>query len=348
MAGAAVIADEADLWDLMEQYLSAAPIPEIDGLDVTQWRPRLLYLPDAVIGHTITPSMARAVVGFHASLSRSYAYLAYGQATARLLKQDDQAVLDIRMLVSEGSDVVEALGEDLSKLISSLVSKMSGRQVLALSALLLLLYFSSVVARAWISEQYETKRRADDARERITLSEQETRRLGIVAEALQQHPEMKPVAELASQGREQLVRGVVSVDRSQVLGVSITGDEAKVIVSKPRDPSYGKRMDGNYEVVEIDTENPDGYMGRLRNVVTNQEIPVAINRAEIAEGDIQTLFDALRQKSTVDALVNAWFLGDKITSAAVVRADPHEIVSATNPPAAPPPSPEPPTSPPKK
>jgi hypothetical protein len=176
---------------------------------------------------------------------------------------------------------------------------MNGRQLFVIASLLLLLYFSSIIARDWIDKSYEEKSREGESRSRTELSEQETKRLRIVADALQMHPEMKPVAELAGQGREQLVRAVTNVDRSQVLGAPLTGAEAKIIVAKPRESGFGKRMDGRYEVVEIDIENPDGYMGRLRNVATNVEIPVAINKADLAEADIQTLFDALRQKTTV-------------------------------------------------
>ena len=333
MAGIAVLSVEDDLWSLLEQTLAPAEEHDFDAIQVSGWRPRLLYFPNEM-GHTVTPSIARSIAGFHNSLSRSYAYLAYGQANAQLLKQEDKTLLEIRMLVSDGSDLIESVGEDLGKLINGLISKMSGKQVFAISALLLVLYFSSIVARDWIDKAYEEKRRDADARERIELSEQETKRLALVAQALQQHPEMKPVAELAGQGREQLVRAVTSTGLAQVLGASLTGDQAKIIVAKPRETGYGRRMDGHYEVVEIDIENPDGYMGRLRNVVTNQEVSVAINRNDLAESDVEALFDALRQKTTVDAMINAWFQGDKITSAHIVRADPHSVSGApTNPPA---------------
>jgi hypothetical protein len=80
-------------------------------------------------------------------------------------------------------------------------------------------------------------------------------------------------------------------------------------------------MDGIYEVIQIDIENPDGYMGRVRNSNTNEEFPIQINRSELTDEDIDALFKALRDKTKVNALINAWFLGDKIAYASIVRAD---------------------------
>jgi hypothetical protein len=110
MADIAVVPAEDDLWSLLERVLTAVDVPEPDALRILSWRPRLLYFPDAEMGHTVTPSIARAIGGFHSSLSKSYAYLAYGQPNARFLRQEDQALLDIRMLVSDGSDLIEAVG----------------------------------------------------------------------------------------------------------------------------------------------------------------------------------------------------------------------------------------------
>jgi Na+-transporting methylmalonyl-CoA/oxaloacetate decarboxylase gamma subunit len=236
--------------------------------------------------------------------------------------------------------VVEVHGGDVGRLIDGLVSKMSGNQVFDLAIIFLILYFSYLIGHEWIERIFDEKRREGDARERAKASEQETRRLAIFATALQHHPQMKVVSEMADQGREQLVRAVAAAERGQVLGTPLTQGEARTILAKQRDIGRGRRMDGHYEVVEIDIDNPDGYMGTLRNVRTNQQISVAINRAELADSDIETLFAALRQKTSIDAMVNAWMVGDKIASAHILRADPHEgavtapaTTDPTNPPA---------------
>ncbi len=330
MAAIAVVSTEDDLWSLLEE--TPAPGASVGrAINTSGWQPQLLYFPHAEVPHTVTPSIARAITGFHNSLSRSSAFLVYGQPNARFLKQEDQELLDIRFLVLGGSDVVEVFGNDIGRLIDGLVSKMSGGQVFESVVLLLILYFSSLIGREWIERAFDEKRRDGEARARTRASDQETERLRIFAAVLQRHPGMKAVSELADQGREQLVRAIAATEGGCVLGTPLTQDQARTILAKQRDNGRGRRMDGHYEVIEIDIDNPDGYMGTIRNVSTNQEISVAINRAQLADSDIETMFAALRQKTTIDAMVNAWMVGDKIASAHILRADLHVDSSSSAP-----------------
>jgi hypothetical protein len=142
-----------------------------------------------------------------------------------------------------------------------------------------------------------------------------------MASVLQEHPTWKPVKALSDEGRVPLLRGALPYDHSEILGVPITREQAKTIVAKEKEQGQAKRLDGRFEVVEIDIENPEGFMAILRDVKTQQEISVALNRGELPDEDLHILFAALEQKSVVDALVNAWMVGEKISYAAVVRAN---------------------------
>jgi hypothetical protein len=190
------------------------------------------------------------------------------------------------------------------------------------TAIFLLLHFGDTVSKEWIAARYEERVHADDGAERIRMSEEETKRMALLAEALDRNPGVKPLAAIADEGRVPLVRSVVTHLRGSVLGTEITADQAAVIVSKQKDEGESKRLDGRFEVVEIDIENPEGYMGTLRDVKTQQEIKVSMNRMELPSDDIEALFAALKAKSSVDAMVNAWIIGGKISNATVVRADP--------------------------
>jgi hypothetical protein len=76
MADALVIHREDGLWELLDNLLSPQ-FPASIPLELIQlsWSPELLYFPEESVGHVITPVLARAVTGFHSSLSRGYAAL---------------------------------------------------------------------------------------------------------------------------------------------------------------------------------------------------------------------------------------------------------------------------------
>ena len=118
-----------------------------------------------------------------------------------------------------------------------------------------------------------------------------------------------------------IFHAVAQVGNARISGTPITGEVAKIILSSPRQKGAGKRMDGIYEVIEIDNENPDGYTGRVKNTSTNEEFTVSISKTELTDDDIDALFKALRDRTTVNALINAWLVGDRITHASVMRAN---------------------------
>jgi hypothetical protein len=321
MADSLLIEGEDDLWNALERMLAYKIEIPLELFEVTGWQPELLYFPDEPVGHSISPSIARAVSGFHSSLSRGYAYLAYGRPDARVLRGDDLLALDIRILVVSGSDGLEVPKEALKKLVANLVSKMTPKQITIGVVLFLLLYFSTPAVILWINKELEVKRRDRESEERVRQSEEETKRIALITQALQQHPGLRPVADLAYESKEPLARAVASTGNARISGAPITSDEAKAILSNPQQAGRGRRMDGIYEVVNIDIDNPDGYIGLVRNSGTQEEFTVSINRSELTEDDIETLFKALHDKTKVHAFINVWFVGDKPGHASVVRAN---------------------------
>jgi hypothetical protein len=300
MAEIRVITKEADLWSLLEAETSSTKgqLP-IDSVHIDGWQPRLLYFPDARIGHSVSPSIARAISGFHTSLSRSYAYMIYGDANARRLKTEDLEVLDIQMLVVSGSNGFDVMADALDRLSDAVVHKLTGQQMAVLLAIFLLLNFSGTVAKEWLSTMYAERARDTEIQEHIKLSEQETQRMQILASVIGQNPCIKPIEDIAAEGRPPLVRSVIPQVRGNIFGTEITREQASIIVSKERTKGEGQRFDGCFEVVDINIDNPDGHYGVLKNTKTGQEVRAAINSGELSKDDIDALFQALHQKKCV-------------------------------------------------
>jgi hypothetical protein len=65
-----VISSEKDLWSLLEA-LRTGESAVGSSVHIEGWRPELLYFPDEPLGHSVSPSTARAIVEFHRSLQRA-------------------------------------------------------------------------------------------------------------------------------------------------------------------------------------------------------------------------------------------------------------------------------------
>ncbi len=314
------IPSEDELWTLLQALLNGTA----DGrsaVELKGWRPELLYFPEEPTGHTVSPSVARAITEFHRSLSRSYAYLAYGQANASILLQDDKKLLDVRFLITDGSSGVSIEDLVVDAIISGLIGKMSGEEITVTIVVFLLLYFSHSVGRHWINQAYEAKRHVRSAEEREKLSAEETRRAEIMAAALTQHPQLAPLQDVSEEAKRGLVSAARSYPHSRVIGADLTSKEAGVILSREREKGIGRRIDGLFEIARINPEYEDGYFFRLKRADTGDEIEAEANYSELPQEDIHLLFDVAENKGGINALVNAWFIGDRIVRARIVRVN---------------------------
>jgi len=322
MAEPLIIRSEADLWTALRNIPEIEAIPGTPLLQIAGWKPNLLYFPTEPLGHTLSPSLARAVAGYHNSLSRAYAYVSYGQSDSRFLKLQDIDALDIRLLSFAGSNGLQVFDNALDRLTHSLLSKFSGKQMFVLAVIFLLMHFGETAMKDWIHEESLARMHEADDAQTVKLSEQETERMDLLKSILASNPPWKPLKSLSDEGRIPLLRGTLAYDRAEVLGVPVTRDQARAIVQKDREKAQGKRLDGRFEVVEIDVDNPEGFSGVLRDMKTHLEVRVSINLGELPSEDLHTLFLALEKKGSVDALVNAWMIGEKVTYASIVRANP--------------------------
>jgi hypothetical protein len=316
------VSNERSLWTLLREFPSAGGIGAINSDSVRfTWQPELLYFPHER-KRTISPTIARSISGFHSALSRGYAALVYGEPNARLLHRDDEDVLDLQIFVRSGSSILQVEGISLDRLVKTITQKMTGRQITIAVIAVVFLYFSETVARDWIAREYAARTADNQRTEIVTLSEEETKRMELITKIVESSAALKNVSRLANESKQALARAVTDTDSARMLRIPITGEQARTILSKPRDTGIGRKLDGRYEVVEINKDNPDGFTAILRNVLTGEEFSASVNSSELTLDDLRALFDALRNKSAIDAQVNAFFLGDKITSAAVMRAVP--------------------------
>jgi len=316
------IESEDSLWGILDQV---AKNPDIGAggvrFLVRGWQPQLLYFPERAIGHSVRPATARAIADFHASVARAYALVVYGEANRQFLRTDDKEALDLIFLVTVGSNGVSLTAEAIQKFFESMVSKMSGGQVMGVAIVVALLYFGHDTAKEFYAASLEEKLAEKRIDEHIALSAQETERMRLITEAMEQFGITMQLKAEADEGKRALLRPSLQEGRSRVLGVDLTRRQAKTILSAERAASVGKRLDGVYEVVDINTENEEGFSVRLRNVETGDEFTAEATYAEMTAEDIHVIFEAAEAKSIFDGAINAFYVGDKISKAFIVRAD---------------------------
>jgi hypothetical protein len=315
------IPSEEALWDLLRRISENPELAaEIRALKIAGWQPQILYFPDEPIGHSIRPTLARAVTEFHASVSKAYALVVYGEPNRQLLKNTDKEILDLMFLVTDGSNGLNMVEEAVDKLVEGLLKKMTGKQIVAIVIIFLLLYFGQDVAKDYFAGYFAHLDSDTTSAERITLNEHETERIKLLTEMMQKFgvkPELKAESDEALKA---LTRPATQQDRSAVRGVEITREQARTVTTAPRQEREGRRLDGIYKVNEI-TDVESGFLIRIENIETGEEFSANASYTELTGDDVHIIFQVAEKKTTFHALINAFYVGDKISQAFILRAD---------------------------
>lgn len=316
-----IISGEEDLWALLVQLGQDGELLSKDlALDIQGWSPELLYFPDEV-SYSIRPSTGNALYNYHLSLSRGFAYLTHGQARANLLTKEEKEALNLRIQVRPGSNAFNVFEQGLEEIIKAMVGHMTGEQTVATIVIFLLLYFSHSLARYYLSQRLEERKNRIDADNLISLSEEETKRAEIMADALSSRTDLKVVEKTSETGRKSLLKASAVEPASRFLGVPVTQEQAKAALSSDKGEGEGMRMDGRYEVVDVGIENPAGWESRFRNLDNSMIFDAQINRNDLTTEDIDCIFDSVREKFFIRAQVNAWVKDGKVQRAIVMRAE---------------------------
>jgi hypothetical protein len=293
-------------------------------LDFDDWPTiRLKYTGEKFDG-TITPDIAQAIVDVQEALNRTYTLAVYNTSSLRALPDDDRRALQIVASVDEGSSLVEInLGSWAEAFGTALVGKMTGTEIV-----LTVLGAAVVLSSAWAFKAHLKNRSAEkklemENEQRFALSQEETRRLEIVAKAGAASSVVREAQGFAESARDSLLRSAFDASALEIQGqLTITGDEARRTYRFKRREPLEVQLNGNYFIRSF-TWADDFQSARVRvereedRRVFNADLSVLSLTADQKARFKDATFDNVR----VHLGVNATVLDDQVTTAKIVSVD---------------------------
>jgi hypothetical protein len=323
-----VITSEDEAWEILDAIAHDRIDPEsFTSIEFIGWAPEILYFPSEPVPHSVSQTSVRSVDEFYDHLSRIYALVLYGRASIKILKYEDRRALDIKLIVIGESSGYRLPDKELTALFRRMISKMTGRQIVATLVFVAVLYVGYTGYKLWVQEQAAVKKLQFENETERFRSEEETRRLEIVSKIVARIPNGDDIRDESDKAKQALTRAGASQPKSRVLGVDLTGEEAQQLVGQERRQGEGRRVDGRFKVVEIDSDTEEGWIVRLESAET--AFDAEVSKQELTEDDIDAIFFSIREKAEIDMLVNAWFVGERVKRAVVVRAqrpEPREVL----------------------
>ena len=310
-----IIRNENEAFNALTRAL-ADEVTESALVEFQGWPTFQLTISGEDFNGSIPTRIMPPILHLQAEIHRIYCRAKYNSEDTRRLRNEERELLELIVIIKPGSTkFIAQLAKVLNEIIKN--SNMNGRQVL-----ILLVSISAMVSGnfAW-KEWVQTKEREHGKDVTVRLSEEETKRLEVVTEALSRQPELKSDKESFDNIRSDLSKRLkpsdqINIDESPV----ISGVRAAEIVPKPRELAQEIRIDGEFTINEVKFPKNFGekYRFSVTRKIDNKQMTVDAMPGVLTDEQITILKDGGFGLKSVLLQINAKELRGRISSANLV------------------------------
>lgn len=326
---ALVIRSEADAWDALEAAVSGEASLDAARLRFAGWP---VWSLDAK-GHdwqsTVPTRIMPPLLDVQKDINRAFAGVRYGDANLRRLRDEERDELEVVVKVEKGSSLFTAdLSDQLIKITEAAIGRMNGVEALIAVLSIGLMITSPVMYKAWLNHRIKEKElqsRAEldskNIEARIQQSQEETRRMEIMRDAMTRQPALRSVEEDVQITANRFLKATRPGDRFETKGVPVTAEEAHEIAQPEREHSKVLDIRGDFAIIGNRTDKGDGFRVTVRRQSDQLQF-VADVMGDLPLNDKQAIQDAEWSKSLVTLSIEAEMLREKISRASVISAKP--------------------------
>lgn len=306
-----------------EEALRQAIRDALDGQDVDLkfdgWPTLKVVLKGPGYSGTITAEAAQAIVDLQRTLDRTYARLVRGKATANGLTREQRKAIAFKAKVQEGSTQYEIqLDQFLTTLAEGLVGRMTGTEAMITAVSVALIFASGGALKEWLRSRSDRLTKEAELKSRLELSQEETKRLALVAQAKSHAPDLQQVEAYISEARDSILRGVGDANTVSIQGVRMTQQEARSIAKEPPEDSIAVQLNGYYVIGGIDWKHDERARFDLRSVDESLEFGATLETRSLVAADKAILQKAEWDRTKIHLQINAMKRRGEVVSATIV------------------------------
>ena len=191
-----VVRSEEEAFELLQRALASELEDQPYTLEFDNWPVLTLRYVGDGYESTITPHIAQALIELQHAMNRSYARLVRNAANANVLTKVERQSLEFKAKVDEGSSLIKVdLGEYAKTLTTALVGKMNGNQLVTVVLGVAFAGAGLLAYKGFLAARTEDRKIDMAVKQVVQLSEQETKRMEIFAQAMAASPSLKEVRE---------------------------------------------------------------------------------------------------------------------------------------------------------
>lgn len=323
-----VIRNEQQAFKLLENALNAEFGDQPYEVKFENWPILTIRLTGPGYDSTITSDVAEAVIDVQRAVNRAYARTVHGASNSRTLTDIERRDVQFKAKVKRGSSLIEInLGDFAEKLATAIATKMTP-DMIAITVVGLAITGASLLAyKAYLKARTAEKQIGQDAINKLALSQQETRRLEIFAEAVQRVPSLSHARADFDEARGEIVQAGQNARTISVNSIEIDSETARIIGAARRTQAEELQLNGNYLIISVDLRQPDEVRLRVRRLDNGREFFAGFKDNSLNRNQISVLQTAEWNRQAVYMSINGRSLRGEITTATVisVKAQPVNV-----------------------
>lgn len=316
------IASEQDAFKYLQMALSSELGDLPVALEFKNWPLLTISLDGKGYDSTVTPHMAEALVELQHAMNRTYAQVVRGSFNPNVLTLEQKRNIEFKAKVEKGSSLLTVdLGEYANALATGLAGRMTGTEIV-LAAVGTAVVAGSVVAyKAFLKHRSEDRKVDLATQERISLSQEETKRMTIMQEVMSGRPMLEHSRQTFDDARHSIVKSVGDANTLKVQGVELNQAEAKAIASTPRSTSEDVQLNGHYRIDKLDWTKEGEVRISVWSTDQSLEFTAKLNTQSLTDENKEKLKVAEWERQRLHLQVNATRLRGVITTASIVGVE---------------------------
>lgn len=333
-----VISNEMEAFELFERITSGNFSGNLSEINFGDWSKLTIRLTGDKFHSSITPTVMKGLIEVQQGIYKSYCIMRYGTESTRQLTDEERKKLEILVIVTEGSALIEAfLGPVAEELAKGVFDNMPIEAKIVL-ILLILFGFGTYKAIAMhlankkeirlkeIEQSSKTEVEKEQLKAQLdtlkVVTDSHTKNLEILSEVVKKYPEAQRVTEVIQESQDSLIRSVVTAepDTLEIQGVDIPIQAAEVLVATTRHQWLETRLDGEFRVLQIDSSNAANLKIKILGV-DGAEHNATLQDETMDKRHLDLISKALMERSKVFLTINAKKLGESIKDITIMTAN---------------------------
>lgn len=337
-----IINSEDEALELLARVLRGEEKLDIRNIEFGDWAKLKIRLTGDEFHSSINATVMKGLLALQDGIYQSYA-IAKDMDSTRFLTQQERSDLEIDIEVSEGSSI---LGVDLQQLgekyITSTVDKMPAEYILVVFIMFGLGWAGN---KAWATYiQAKSNEKIKELEDAAKLDEQKQNMLHqlevmkeansnalehakinqenmkMFTQAVAMNPKLKQISEVVEDSKETMIRAMANsgAETVEFQGISLETSVAKELVTTPKNKWLPSRLDGVYQIINIDYSNTEAYRIKLKDTSSDFEITAIFEDLTSNNENIDLLTTVANSRLPIRVNLNVSKFGDSYKDATIV------------------------------